>query len=202
MYSYRNTPHTTTRITLSSLGIKNLRNTKFSLLKPSFGETQWWHQDSSSETKRNFEPEDTVLIFNTRNGTESRWREGTVTQRHGPVSYVVCCGEQNRRVHSDHMRLLRCKLSPHLRLILLSSDLALNLMFLLLLLIVPVNALLQVLNHSVVLTLPMLYLMHLSHLCLPHVLQMLLLHPIWMSPSLFVARLVCVKPLHGKIEEI
>ena len=29
-------------------------------------------------------------------------------QRLGPVSYVVRCGEQNRHVHSDRMRLLRC----------------------------------------------------------------------------------------------
>ena len=29
-------------------------------------------------------------------------------QRLGPVSYVVRSGEQNRHVHSDHMRLLRC----------------------------------------------------------------------------------------------
>ena len=105
LYSYRNTPHTTTRVTPSSLVFKKLPNTKFSLLKPSFGETQRRCQDSSSETKRHFEPEDTVLILNTRNGTESRWREGTVMQRLGPVSYVVRCGEQNRHVHSDHMRL-------------------------------------------------------------------------------------------------
>ena len=108
LYSYQNTPHTTTRVTPSSLVFKKLPNTKFSLLKPSFGETQRRCQDSSSETKRNFEPEDTVLILNTRNATESRWREGTVMQCLGPVSYVVRCGEQNRHVHSDHMRLLRC----------------------------------------------------------------------------------------------
>ena len=29
-------------------------------------------------------------------------------QRLDPVSYVVLCGEQNRHVHSDRMRLLRC----------------------------------------------------------------------------------------------
>ena len=106
--SYRNTPHTTSRVTPSSLVYKKLPNTKFSLLKPSFGEAPRQCQDSSSETKRNFEPEETVLILNTRNGTESRCREGTVMQRLGPFSYVARCGEQNRHVHSDHMPLLGC----------------------------------------------------------------------------------------------
>ena len=45
LYSYRNTPHTSTRVTPSSLVFKKLLNTKFTLLNPSFGETQRRCQD-------------------------------------------------------------------------------------------------------------------------------------------------------------
>ena len=105
LFAYRNTPHSTTHVTPASLLFRKLPTTKFSFLKPSFAEAQRAQQSTPEVPKRSFEPGDSVLILNMRNGTGEKLLKATIQQRIGPVSYAVLYGEQVRHVHADHLRL-------------------------------------------------------------------------------------------------
>ena len=106
LFSYRNTPHSTTNVAPASLIFRKLPTTKFAFLKPNFGGSQRSRQFTSESPKRAYEPGDLVLILNMRNGTGDKWLRGVVQQRLGPVSYAVLYGDQVRHVHSDHLRLV------------------------------------------------------------------------------------------------
>lgn len=104
LFMYRNTPHSTTQVTPASLIFKHLPTTKFSLLKPSFAASQRALQNDTAIPKREFKPDDSVLVLNTRNGSAHKWSKGIIMQRLGPVSYAVRLGEHTRHVHIDHLQ--------------------------------------------------------------------------------------------------
>ena len=60
LFSYRNTPHSTTQKTSASLLLKQLPTTRLSLLKPNFGRQQRAYQDNSAWPSRKFSPADPV----------------------------------------------------------------------------------------------------------------------------------------------
>ena len=104
LFVYRNTPHTTTQVTPSSIILRYLPTTRLSFLKPNFGHQQRVHQDAALSPSREFVPEDSVPVLNPRHGTGPKWLRGTAMQRLGPRSYIVMCNGSQRHVHLDHLK--------------------------------------------------------------------------------------------------
>ena len=73
LFMYRNTPHSSTRVTPARLIYKKLPITKFSLPQPSFAEQQKARHPDHFGPQRSFRP----------------GQESLVQQRLGPVSYAV-----------------------------------------------------------------------------------------------------------------
>ena len=104
LFSYRNTPHTITRQAPSSILFKKNPTTRLSLLQPSFARDMQDKHPINDSSSRKFCPEDTVWIFNARNDGTSKWLEGVITHRLGPLTYSVECQGRPRHVHVDYIR--------------------------------------------------------------------------------------------------
>ena len=66
LFMYRNTPHTTSQVTPSSLVLKFNPVTRLSFLKPAFGENMQNKQDHCPTPPRTFSPGDSVWVINYR----------------------------------------------------------------------------------------------------------------------------------------
>ena len=102
---YRNTPHSTTKKTPASLILEQLPATRFSLLKPNFGQHNRAYQEDSAWPSRKLSPDDSMIVLNARNGTGPKWLHATVMRRVelGSTSCIQCTGGDHH-VHQDHLR--------------------------------------------------------------------------------------------------
>ena len=113
LFSYRNTPHSTTHASPASLLFRNSPTTRLSLLKPNFASQHRARRDQEEcISKKNFLVSESVSVLNTRNGTGPKWIPGVIMQHLGPASYIVQCGEQSKHVHSDHLRARPSNVDP------------------------------------------------------------------------------------------
>ena len=86
LFAYRNTPHTITEVTPTSLFLKRLPQTQLSLLFPNLAETVKINRDS----KRNI-PTSKLCEFTSGNkvqvqdfsGENEKWEKGTIEKRLG-----------------------------------------------------------------------------------------------------------------------
>ena len=103
LFSYRNTPHSSTQECPSALIFKKRPTTRLSLLQPSFAASKQLSQlDESISAPRCFVPGDEAMVFNARRDGP-KWYPAAVMSRLGPVSYSVQSGRGTRHVHIDHL---------------------------------------------------------------------------------------------------
>lgn len=110
LFSYRNTPHSTTGKTPAELFLGFHPRTRFSLLKPHLL-TQMEHKqnkikkwsDRTRGEQRLFNIGQEVLVKSVR-GEEIKWMPGIVIKVVSPVTYIVHVLGQKRFVHVDHLR--------------------------------------------------------------------------------------------------
>ena len=104
---YRTIPHGTTGKTPAELLMKRSLRTRLSLLKPEAGGKIQDHQreefNQATTNVREMGPGDTVSVWNPRRDGRSKWLAGIVTQRLGPISYLVNVEGHVRYVHIDHL---------------------------------------------------------------------------------------------------
>jgi hypothetical protein len=112
LFSYRNTPHSTTGKTPAELFLKRSPKTRLSLTKPSLRdkveEKQEYskrnHDSKHSPRARSYDVNQAVLVRNVRGGKE-KWLRGTIVEIRGPYTYVIrMIGNTRRLVHVDQMR--------------------------------------------------------------------------------------------------
>ena len=111
LFSFRNTPHTTTGKTPGELFLKRAPRTRLSLTKPSLQsrvehkqEASKVYRDGHHPTPRQYDLYQKVRVKNVRGGKE-KWILGTVVQIKRPSRYLVRVPGNNRRfIHADHLR--------------------------------------------------------------------------------------------------
>ena len=108
LFSYRTTPSSVTGQTPAELFLNRRPRTRLDLLLPDLGRKVFEKQidqkaifDRTSK-ERHFSIGEEVLVQNFRG--ESKWIEGTVAERTGPVSYRVIVGDQIWKRHVDQIR--------------------------------------------------------------------------------------------------
>ena len=104
LFSYRNTPHSCTKQAPASLLFKKIPATRLSLLQPSFTSAMQQQHPLSSDARKEFDPDQAVWVHNARPGSKPKWLEGAVSQRLGPITYMVLVNGVLRQVHLDHLR--------------------------------------------------------------------------------------------------
>lgn len=105
LYTYRNTPHSTTNVPPAQLILKYTPTTRFTLLQPQFSSAMRSKQDTPVAASREFKEGDRVLILNARDPSSSqKWIPGIVIERLGPLTYTVLSNERQRKVHIEHLR--------------------------------------------------------------------------------------------------
>ncbi|XP_064463517.1 uncharacterized protein K02A2.6-like [Ornithodoros turicata] len=109
LMAYRNTPSTVTGKTPAELFLKRTPRTILSLLKPSFLDDMRNnqgidHQKSLHRRKPRLFSEGQPVYVKTVRGEGIAWEEGTIVSVVSPVTFVVNVNEQDRFVHSDHLR--------------------------------------------------------------------------------------------------
>ncbi|CAH3194795.1 unnamed protein product, partial [Porites evermanni] len=88
---------------------RQIRNC-FTLLKPNLNKAveeqqlrQKEHHGEGRVKLQEFKLNEVVLVRNWRRSVE-RWIPGRITQKKGPRTYLVCCEDQIRFVHVDHLK--------------------------------------------------------------------------------------------------
>ena len=106
----RSTPHTVTGQSRAELFLgRQIRNC-FTLQKPNLNRAvgeqqvkQKEHNDEGRVKLQEFKLNEVVLVRNWRRGVE-RWIPGRITRVKGPRTHLVCCEDQIRFVHVDHLK--------------------------------------------------------------------------------------------------
>ena len=106
----RSTPHTVTGQSRAELFLgRQIRNC-FTLLKPNLNRAveeqqlkQKEHHDEGRVKLQEFKLNEVVLVGNWRHGVE-RWIPGRITRVKGPRTHLVCCEDQIRFAHVDHLK--------------------------------------------------------------------------------------------------
>ena len=109
----RSTPHTVTGQSRAELFLgRQIRNC-FTLLKPNLNRAveeqqlkQKEHHDEGRVKLQEFKLNEVVLVGNWRHGVE-RWIPGRITRVKGPRTHLVCCEDQIRFAHVDHLKRAR-----------------------------------------------------------------------------------------------
>ena len=109
LFVYRNTVHSTTGRTPSSMFLGRPIRTSFDTLKPNFQEyadqkalkMKLYHDQA--KTERQFSPDDQVLY---RRKIDPEWRPAVITKRTGDLSYHAqpTSGNPEIRLHADQLR--------------------------------------------------------------------------------------------------
>ena len=107
LFSYRNTPNSTTGQTPAELMFKRRLRTRLDLLRPDLdsktsnkqADQKFKHDQHSKE--REFLIGEPVLVQNFRG--EPKWLKATITERTGPVSYKTLVGEEIWKRHADQI---------------------------------------------------------------------------------------------------
>ena len=109
LFAYRNTPHTTTGVTPTSLFLKWLLRTQLSLLSPNLAEIvekqqrqQKKYHNSPTSKLHKFTNGDKaqVQVFNGKTG---KWENGTIEKKMGTVTYLVTVQGKSKKIHIDHV---------------------------------------------------------------------------------------------------
>ena len=116
LFSYRNTPHTTTSKPPAELFLRRAPRTRLSLVKPSLQsrvecrqEASKMSQDGPHPETRQYDLYQKVRVLNVRGGKE-KWIPGTIVNIQGPNTYLVRVpGNRRRFVHADHLRHDDCE---------------------------------------------------------------------------------------------
>ncbi|XP_054267315.1 uncharacterized protein K02A2.6-like [Macrosteles quadrilineatus] len=110
LFSYRNTPHSTTGVTPSEAFFKFKPRTHLSLLKPHLANDMNLKQDKIVRSAnahrgkpRSFNVDDHVLVRTVRN-ENINWHSGVITKVISPMTYLVRVDGKTRFVHVDHLR--------------------------------------------------------------------------------------------------
>ena len=108
LFSYRNTPNSTTGQTPAELMLNRRPRTRLDLLRPDIenktlnkqADQKFKHDKHSKE--RDFLVGEPVLVQNFRG--EPKWLKATIIERTSPVSYKTLVGEEVWRRHADQIR--------------------------------------------------------------------------------------------------
>ncbi|XP_037518364.1 uncharacterized protein K02A2.6-like [Rhipicephalus sanguineus] len=111
LFSYRNTPSSTTGETPAQIFLSWQPRTRLSLLHPEMeqrmcekGEQAKLHADQKRGPWRDFWEGDQVLVKGLR-PDDDKWLLGTIAQRCSACTYIVRVGDEDRYVHADNLRL-------------------------------------------------------------------------------------------------
>ena len=97
--AYRNTPHSTTGVSLTELFLRRKPRTWLDVMKPSTGDQTGGTEKQSRQRacrKREFKVGETVWVG-------PKWVPGEICNRNGPVSYEVNVSGQVWRHHAEQM---------------------------------------------------------------------------------------------------
>ena len=110
LFTYRTTPHATTKESPCTLFMGRSLRTRLDLLKPRLQDTVLRKQQVQKSQhdqharERVMEVGNTVMVRNLRPG--EAWVPGVIVKRLGPVSYLVDVGEgRTWKRHIDHLKL-------------------------------------------------------------------------------------------------
>ena len=105
LYAHRNTPHTVTGVTPTSLFLKRSPRTRLSLLYPKLAETvenqqrqQKKFHDSDKPKLREFNKNDQVQVKDF-SGKAKKWDDGLIECRLGPLTYQVNVHGKSKKIH-------------------------------------------------------------------------------------------------------
>ena len=111
LFTYRSTPHASTKTTPSELFLKRSLRIRLDLLQPNvesavhLSQAKQKAQDDSHTKGREFSIGESIMAKNFRTGAP--WLPGTITERLGPVTYLVRVN--NRLTWKRHVDQLRSR---------------------------------------------------------------------------------------------
>ena len=104
--AYRNTPHITTSKTPAELLLKRLPRTRLSLIHPCVEHRMQSvaEQTIGEHQPRVFKERQPVALMDFRPNATTKWRQATVIQQKGPLTYDIEVDGQFRSAHVDHLK--------------------------------------------------------------------------------------------------
>lgn len=106
LFSYRNTPSSSTGKTPSQLFLKRSVRTRLSQVTPKFSVQMQERQEKITKTQtrvRVLQPNQPVLVKNCRGGEGKKWKSGIIERVLGPVTYLVNVEGQTSKKHIDQL---------------------------------------------------------------------------------------------------
>lgn len=106
LFSYRNTPCSSTGKTPSQLFLKRNVRTRLSQVTPKFSVQMQEKQENvkNKQTRvRSLQPNQAVLVKNFRGGEGKKWKHGVIERVLGPLTYMVNIDGQISKKHIDQM---------------------------------------------------------------------------------------------------
>lgn len=103
LFSYRNTPSTTTGKTPAELFLKRGVRTRLSLLKPKFSAQMQEKHTRVTSSPRTLQPKQKVKVRIFRGGDGKKWKPGVIERALGPVTYLVKVEGQSLKKHIDQL---------------------------------------------------------------------------------------------------
>ena len=104
--AYRNTPHITTGKIPAELLLKRLPRTRLSLIHPCIEHRMQIvaEQTIGEHQPRLFKERQPVALRDFRPNATTKWRQATIIQQKGPLTYEIEVEGQVRMAHVDHLK--------------------------------------------------------------------------------------------------
>lgn len=113
LFSYRSTPHCTTKCTPAELFLGRRLRTRFDVMRPNLAKkvNQSINPTLSSQKTRDYSVGDVVLARDYIN-KQNKWKRGVILRKLGPVTYKVQVGELVWKRHINQLCSTSADLSP------------------------------------------------------------------------------------------
>ena len=112
LFSYRNTPHTSTGETPTKLLFSYCPTIRLSFLQPSFACSMQKRQASDVAPRRGFSAGDLVWSLNQQHRGNNKWLKGGIGTLIGPLTYTVSCYGRLRHMHVEDLRSCKIAATP------------------------------------------------------------------------------------------